>query len=88
MVSTIGGTPADPSADSEGNINLIKVRTASACCKTMGACCESLHVRADFTAACVRLLIPPHVQDSLHRRMCGAAFTTPNLLGPAAGLII
>ena len=25
VVSTIGGTPADPSADSEGNINLIKV---------------------------------------------------------------
>ncbi len=24
VVSTIGGTPADPSADSEGNINLIK----------------------------------------------------------------
>ena len=24
MVSTIGGTPADPLADSEGNINLIK----------------------------------------------------------------
>jgi hypothetical protein len=23
-VSTIGGTPADPTADSEGNINLIK----------------------------------------------------------------
>jgi hypothetical protein len=25
VISTIGGTPADPSADSDGNINLIKV---------------------------------------------------------------
>jgi nucleoside-diphosphate-sugar epimerase len=28
VVSTIGGTPADPSADSEGNINLIKAAIA------------------------------------------------------------
>lgn len=28
VVTTIGGTPADASADSEGNINLIKVSAA------------------------------------------------------------